>query len=187
MSRHPPFFTPDSAGGDEPLGQCQRRLHNLAPPDRKPALCAIGTYQQSAAAIALDPDIGGCTRQHPRIAVIDCEAELGWKIKRGTGKPLLKLGRKRARLVGGSPERRHQNVALCLGIRVCVQQPELSEPVDQGRITFIADAADLEIGAAGQVDQAVAVSRRQLGDSRRLRGVQPSGARANAHHEAVAR
>jgi hypothetical protein len=30
-------------------------------------------------------------------------------------------------------------------------------------------AADLQIGAAGQIEQTVAVTRRELGDSRRLR------------------
>ena len=68
-----------------------------------------------------------------------------------------------------------------------IDQTELIEPFDQRLMALFAHAADLQIGAAGQVDQAVAVTPRKLGNAGRLRGRQPSTARADAHHQPVAR
>src|SRR6266702_6694861 len=51
----------------------------------------------------------------------------------------------------------------------------------------VADAPDLEIGAAGHVDQAVAMTPGQMRKPGNLRRVEPSAERAHADHEPIAR
>src|SRR5205085_9448782 len=58
---------------------------------------------------------------------------------------------------------------------------------NQGPMAFLAHTAELQIGAACHVEQAVAMTLRKFGDAGSLCGGKPAPARAQAHHQAIAR
>src|SRR5262249_15181471 len=70
---------------------------------------------------------------------------------------------------------------------VVIHQSKPRETGHERSVTFLAHAANLQIRAAGQVDQSVAVTQRKLRDACCLDRRQSSAARTQAHDKAITR
>ena len=149
-------------------------------------LRAVGTHNQFSRGAPLDADVGGSIGQHTLRAVIDGKAEFCRQAARACLKRLLELRRKRSGLIACSRERRNQDVTSRFRFGIRIEQAQPRELFDEGRMTFVADAPDLEVGPARQIDQAVAIPLRKLRDAVCLRRIEPAGARAHANHKPVA-
>ena len=68
-------------------------------------------------------------------------------------------------IVALGPEWRDHDIALLLLFHVCVDQPEFCQHVQQRRMARGTDAADLQIGPAGQIDQPIAITLGEIGDA----------------------
>ena len=186
------------AGGMHPRGQrshaappfgraaliqkpARQRQRILRPAIGRGAVHAVGAERRAG----LDADVCRVAGQHGCRAGIDRKAELGGQGQVACGQRRRQIGGQR--IGHGICKGRDQDVAARLGGDVRVDQPVRAQRRDQGRMGCGRHPAQLQVGAARQLDHAVAMGLGGIGDGLGLGRVQTSAGGADAHHPAVAR
>ena len=83
--------------------------------------------------------------------------------------------------------RGHEDVAAAFERLVGVEQIKRAQTVEERRVVGRGHAVDLQVGAVGHFQPAVAVAQGKGAEPLPLRRREPCEARADTHHEAVAR
>src|SRR5579872_254243 len=187
MRGHPPSPLLEFAGSHEPFGKVKRGFHRLAARDAPAEFRAFRAHDQLSSFTAFDPHVGRGVRQHALTPAIDRKAEFGGKTDGSGRERALRFNCDQTCLVARLPEWRDDKIAPRFGVGIGIEQSELREPLDERGKARLANTPDLQIGAAGQIDQAVAVPLTQLGNTRRLHRIDPAEWRADANQEPVAR
>jgi hypothetical protein len=160
MRHHAPSPIPHTAGRDEPLGERQCGIDCFSFGNGASSLRAVRADNESTVGAAFDPDIGRRLRERATRAAVDGEAELFGKPQRSHSKRALQLGRKRMCVVAFAPERRNDDIALRFHSLIVVDQSEPIETDHKRFMTLLANAANLQVGAAREINQSIAVSLR---------------------------
>ena len=171
----------------KPACQRQARGHGLAGIGHGQRLLPPIGLHLPAGGGALQPDIGRHARQPARRA-FHRPAELGWQARQVLGRIqrlLQGLAQRMDRLLRPAQRVDHQ-IAAALTACVGVQQAHGRQGAQHGGVPPGRNAAQLHIGAAGQLQRAVAMHPCQPRQPPRLGHRQAAQRRAHAQHQPIA-
>ena len=135
------------------MGQRQNGIDRLVRGHGPSCGAPVSTYKDTAGCGALHPDVCGFVGQKGRDAAIDGKAEFGRQIRQFV-QAIAQLGGDAVNQVPGLPEGRDDQVAPRLGLGVGIDQPQREELRQKRLVRVLGHAAQLQVGAVGQVDDA---------------------------------